>query len=383
MTIDRPRRHHRIHRVWIGRVAAPLMALQLLMLLSATAGAHAATPVAWISAEPEAAYTATRVYAGRTRATRAAELGFRQAGELQAILVPEGAVVAAGQPLARQNSDTLQARLLQAEADVRLALANVRALQAEVDLAVATEARLTSLRENAHVSAQSHDEARLNLAARRAQLGVAEASLERARAARTAADIALAEATLNAPFAGVIQARHRDEGSQLGAGESVFRLVETARLEADIGLPEEVAGVLAPGQEYALLWGGARHEARLETVLPEVDATTRTRRAVFSLDDAVVPPGAVVELALAQSVTVSGYWLPLTALVEADRGLWGVFVINATGILERRLVEIVHSESDRAFVRGTLAARERVVRTGVQRLVVGQQVDALQASAAQ
>jgi hypothetical protein len=38
------------------------------------------------------------------------------------------------------------------------------------------------------------------------------------------------------------------------------------------------------------------------------------------------------------------------------------------------LVEIVHNEGDRAFVRGLLSTSDRVVATGTQRIVAGQRV---------
>ena len=71
-----------------------------------------------------------------------------------------------------------------------------------------------------------------------------------------------------------------------------------------------------------------------------------------------------------------GFWLPLTALTESERGLWGVLVVNRSSVLERRVVEVLHAEADRAYVRGTLQDGDWVVRTGVQRLVPGQQVAA-------
>ena len=126
-------------------------------------------------------------------------------------------------------------------------------------------------------------------------------------------------------------------------------------------------------------WENRSHTARLKAVLPEVDAATRTLTAVFTLQTGDIPLGAVIELELTSSIPTPGYWLPLTALTESDRGLWGIFVINDDSAVERRLVEIIHVEANQAFVRGTLNPGERVVKTGVQRIVPGQRVDATRA----
>ena len=358
----------------IQRFAPTMLALQLLLLMMLASNVQAATPILWILAEPQSAYQATRVYAGRTRAARAAELGFKQPGELREVLVKEGSVVTAGQRLAQLNTNTLEAALRQSEAEEALGRANVQALQAETELAEATEARFRRLHANNHVSAQSFDEARLTLTAKRAQLAVARAGLDRARAAQAAARIAVEEASLHAPFAGIIQSRYRDEGSQLAAGEPLLRLVENAAPEAHIGIPETIAATLQATTTHQIVWNGIRFPAQLRAILPEVDNSTRSQRAIFLLADTSIPLGAVVELALVQSVPASGYWLPMTALTEADRGLWSIFVVNDDNVLERRLVEIVHTESSRAFIRGTLDPGDRVVQTGVQRLVAGQQV---------
>jgi RND family efflux transporter MFP subunit len=381
MRVRHLRRHYQGFWRQFQRLTPTVLALALLLLMMRAGNAQAATPIAWTPAEPESAYQATRVYAGRTRAARAAELGFKQPGELREVLVKEGSVVVAGQSLAQLNTDTLEAALRQSEAEEALGAANVQALEAETELAKATEARFRSLHANNHVSAQSFDEARLTLATRQAQLAVGRAGLDRARAARAAARIAVDEASLQAPFAGIIQSRYRDEGSQLAAGEPLLRLVEDTAREAHIGIPETIAATLQATTTHQIVWNGARFPARLRAILPEVDNSTRSLRAIFLLDDTRIPIGAVVELALLQSVSASGYWLPMTALTEADRGLWSIFVVNDDNVLERRLVEIIHTESSRAFVRGTLTPGDRVVQTGVQRLVAGQQVSPALASA--
>jgi multidrug efflux pump subunit AcrA (membrane-fusion protein) len=84
-------------------------------------------------------------------------------------------------------------------------------------------------------------------------------------------------------------------------------------------------------------------------------------------------------LELAQTIAVSGYWLPTTALVRGVRGLWSCYVLgtseqNDAFRVERRDVEVLHTESDRVLVRGTLQSGDRVVMSGTHRLVSEQLV---------
>ncbi len=344
------------------------------LLLASHTSLQAGTTVALLEIQERDAYSTTRVYAGRTVARRASELGFNLGGEVTEIAVDIGDTVLKGDLIGKLDTRRLQAALTQARANVQLATANLQAVEAETQLALQTEQRFRRLRESRHISEQRYDEQLLALRAKTAHRNVARANLQSAKAAQLSDEIVIQEAHVYAPFNGTIQARYVDEGSQITPGAPVVRLVETTHSEAHIGVPQTVAPTLSPDARYEILWENEPHAAWLTAVLPEIDPSSRTVTAVFSIDAAPIPLGAVVELRLLQSVATPGFWVPVTALTESDRGLWGVYVINDRSRVERRIVEIIHSESERAYVRGTLENDDRIVRTGVQRLVPGQQV---------
>jgi RND family efflux transporter MFP subunit len=359
-------------RISLIAVLALLFQVGLLMLASS---AYADINVSVFNVVAQQSYQSNRVYAGRTAAARAAELGFKRGGEIAEMQVDLGDVVAKGDTLAKLDTASIHAQLTQAAAEVSLARANLEALDAETELAGNTEQRFRTLREQGHASIQVYDETRLALRAKQAQLNVARANLERALAAQKSVEVELREAVIRAPFPGTIQARYVDEGTQIRSGEAALRLVEDAHREAHVGIPADIAKRMMPGQTYQVSWQNQTYAASLKAVLPEVDPATRTLTAVFTLAGIDIPLGSTVEVAINEAVDAPGFWLPLSALTEADRGLWGVYVVNAEQIVERRLIEIVHSEADRVFVRGTLKTDDRVVATGVQRIVPGQVVN--------
>jgi len=330
--------------------------------------------VSTITAQPSASYGSSRVYAGQTVASRASQLGFKRGGEIDQIHVDLGQRVEAGAPLARLDQQSLLANLRQAEADVELALANVKALEAQTRLALNTSRRIEELHGRGHVSEQGLDEAKLTAVARAAELNVAKANLQRSRAIRDAAQVAVDESVITAPFAGIIQNRYVDEGAQVQSAQPVLRLIEDGIAEAHVGLPDHTVASLTQQNRHRLKLGNRQINGTLVGVLPEVDATSRTQTAVFRIEEDVIPIGAVVELILQDQVSGNGFWLPVSSLIARDRGLWGVYVVNTDSLIERRLVEIIHTEAERAFVRGTLNQGDRVVDTGVQRLVPGQKV---------
>ncbi|MEM1231469.1 MAG: efflux RND transporter periplasmic adaptor subunit [Pseudomonadota bacterium] len=371
-------------RYWrlFGRVAVGALLLQGALALGFGSRAWAATQdnvprVVVTVAEASASYDATRRYAGTVVASRASDLGFKFGGQIADIRVDLGEPVAAGALLAQLDDASQQAALSQARAAVAVARAQLDAATATAELAAQTEARFAGLLESRHVSEQQYDEQRLNLKARNAEAALAKAGLAQARAALQAAEVVVSEAQIRAPYAGVIQARHVDEGAQINPGVPVLRLVATSDKEAHVGVPEQLAARLAAGEAHEVIWGERAYPATLQSILPVVDRANRTLTAVFRVDEqaaAALPIGGVIELSLASTVAGDGFWVPMTALTESDRGLWGVYVVNGDEALERRLVEIVHTENARAFVRGTLSGGDRIVAAGVQRLVPGQRV---------
>lgn len=345
-----------------------------MLLLIATPLSFAELTVSYVTVTPQAEFATNRVYAGTSRAARRAELGFKRGGEVATVMVDLGDSVAAGQLLAQLDTRALASDLRRAQSEEVLAAANRRSASAQTELAANTERRVRALRANGNVSQQAFDEAHLQYRASRAQLEVAQASLGRAQAAVEAMEVALSEAEIRAPFGGVIQARHVDEGSQIGPGAPALSLVETSRREAHIGIPESAVTSLTVGDAYTINWQNVSASAQLRSLLPEVNPNTRTVTAIFTVTDERIPLGAVVELSLRQRVPGNGFWVPLEALTAMDRGLWGVFIIDAENTVQQRLVEIVHNEGDRAFVRGLLSTSDRVVATGTQRIVAGQRV---------
>jgi RND family efflux transporter MFP subunit len=366
-------------RLILGNAPSVVLAMLCMWLLLSSVYAFADLTVSYVNIQRQAGFASERVYAGKTLPSRSSELGFKRGGEIAQVLVDIGDVVEKGQVLARLDSQTLASNLEQAQANTALAQANLSAAKAEAQLAANTEKRFRTLREQGNTSKQIYDEAKLSFQTKRAQYQVAQANVKRALAAANASKIALAEAAIKAPFDGIIQSRYMDEGTQILGGTPAVKLIELGPIKAHVGVPSESLASLTIGERYNLSWNGKAQPARLMAISPEVDPNTRTLNAVFKVNANIIPIGAVVELLLEQRVAIPGFWLPVSALTASDRGLWGVYVVNAENIIERRLVEVIHNEASRAFVRGLLSDKERVVNSGVQRIVPGQSVLPLKA----
>ena len=299
-------------------------------------------------------------FTGLATPRRSSMLGFQSGGRIDSITVDIGSNVRRGQVLARLDTRALKAQLATAEAGVDEA-------RAGRDLAQTNVERQKTLFEKGHVSEQRVDEAQ-------AQVDTANARINAAQSQADALEVQIDLSRITAPFSGVVTKRLTDEGAIAAPGTPILELVENSRMEARIGLPAVQAASLSVGETYDLETRSGEVTATLRAVTGVIDASARTVTTVFDLDSAGVPAGAVIRLSLDKDIEERGTWVPIGALTEGSRGLWAVFVAEQAGdewIAQRRPVEIVQAEADRAYVRGALADGDLVILDGITRLSPG------------
>lgn len=319
----------------------------------------------------EDGYSVDRVFTGQIEPAQRTAAAFEFGGTVASVFVDEGDAVEAGALLAR-----LDTRLLDAERE-RL-LAARAAAQAQAELAARTTERQTALQARGVASSQALDAASLGAAALTARIAEIDASLR-------AVAIRLEKATLTAPFAGEVVARHLDLGASAEPGRAVLTLVERAAPLFRVGLPPDAVAAIPIDGVVAIRAEGRELAGRLRAVLPELDAATRTQTVLFEMAGDPLPAWrSVGMLILADRVSARGAWAPLSALEAGPRGLWRLLtVVERDGALVAgaEAVEILHATAERAFVRGTVAAGALIIADGVHRIVPGQPVQAMEPEA--
>jgi len=303
---------------------------------------------------------------GTVNAASDSAIGFEVAGTISRMPARVGTRVEEGDIVATLNVERRRAVLAAANAELTR-------IDAELELAKLQSQRLAELEAQGLAAKQNYDEARLTEKALRASLDAAEARL-------LSAQLDIEKSSLHAPYRGVVASRLAQEGTVVNAGTPVLRLVAASGYEAQIGVPAQLSAQLIEGNSYALELGEQRFLAPLRAVRADLDSSTLTVGAVFTLPENIrTVAGESVILALDESVTARGGWLPITALVEGDRGLWNILVTtyeNGALIAQREAVEVIYVESQRVFVRGTLKDGAEVVATGLQRLSPGSTITA-------
>ena len=152
---------------------------------------------------------------------------------------------------------------------------------------------------------------------------VGRARIDQARASLQALTVQLQDSILKAPYSGTIVRRSLDEGTIVAPGQEVFELLTPDTLEAEVYLPSEKAAQLRVGESYQLLVEGQPHSARLAEKLPRVDPKTGTQTVLLRpVNSLPLKAGQLVRLVLNSREQSEGYWLPTTALMPGERGLF-------------------------------------------------------------
>ncbi len=310
-------------------------------------------------------YEHAQTFTGTVRAGNTTGLAFELAGKLDALTADTGDRVRKGQVLAQLDTSLLQAELK----EITAALA-----QNESDLALAqrTLDRSEELSKESYVSAQQLDEVK-------GQQQSLQAARQRLLASKSATELRLQKSTLIAPFSAALSKRQYNLGEVVPQGSPVFTLVEEGNPKAYIGVPVDVARELNNGDTMPLTVGEQIFNATIEGISAEVSPVTRTVELRMSLPlDARVFNGELAYLDYRKTIAAPGFWVPVSALTDGVRGRWNIYVVDSRQggkFVERRDVEILYTDKQRAYLQGALSNGERVVANGLHKLVSGQQVN--------
>lgn len=171
--------------------------------------------------------------------------------------------------------------------------------------------------------------------------------------------------TLHAPMSGVVTELGAREGMTVMAGGTLFRINGLASVWAEADVPESQAGLLRPGTRVQASSGalpGRRFDGRVQALLPQVDAATRTRRARLELGnpDGLLVPGMFVQMRFTDMRADSALLVPTEALVRTGRRVL-VMVAEEGGHFRPVEVTTGIDSGGQTEIRTGLSAGQRVV----------------------
>lgn len=323
--------------------------------------AASAAPPATVEVAPaSAADIASVQWVPGTVLSRAdAQIASEQGGRVLAI-AEVGERIEQGGVVARLDAEALELAVREAEA----VLARTTA---QLDYQERQLGRLAALKRRSSVAENQLDESRN-------QRDLLQHDLARAGVALAEARRQLREATVRAPFGGVVAERLAQPGEYLAAGTVLVRLVDTAHIEVSARVPVALGAALRPGDAIGLRAGASTEvSASVRAVVPGGDAQSHQLELRVALPPDSWPIGTALQVGVPAGSAQAAVAVPRDALVLRGSETF-VFRVGADRKAERVAVETGRSSGTLVEVRGGIAIGDTLVVRGAERLAPGQEV---------
>ncbi len=293
-----------------------------------------------------------------------------EGGLVTRVLVEPGSWVGAGQVLATVDRSVQAQTADSLEAQVRVARADARIAQTELE-------RSNQLVARGFVSKADIDRKTATRDAADARVRVAQAQLAETQARNRRLDI-------RAPAAGLVLTRAVEPGQVVSSGSGVlFRIAMGGQMEMRAQLSEaDLASVRAGVPAEVVPVGDTRvFRGEVWQVSPVIDPQTRQGIARIALSyDPALRPGGFASARVGAGAT-SAPLLPESAVLSDDKGSY-VYVLDAQDKAVRRDVRVAEVSDEGALIAAGLVGNERVVASAGAFLNPGQQVVPVRAAAA-
>ncbi|MDG3579286.1 efflux RND transporter periplasmic adaptor subunit [Rhizobium sp. YJ-22] len=355
-----------------------------------TSGANA-TPAAAVAPPPAVPVTVTAIeprdvttwqeFSGRLEAVDRVELRSRVAGAIQSVHFREGALVKAGDLLVKIDPAPFEAAVAQAESLVASAEAKLALAETELGRGETLQAKKVISQSDFAQRRSVHDEARANLRA--------------AEAALTTAKLNLGYTEIRAPISGRAGKLEITAGNLVAAGSGslpLTTLVSSGEIYASFNANEELiartlaalpqdSGALPAIEQVPVEIGtlsdeGTPLSGKLQLIDNEVDAASGTIRvrAVFDNPGNRLIPGQFVRIRMGEPKAEKRLMISERAL-GTDQDKKYVFLVDAKNTVAYRQVQLGASVDGMRIVEKGLAAGDRIVVNGLQRVRPGTVVD--------
>lgn len=291
-------------------------------------------------------------------AGKTANLSFTMGGIIQTIDVNEAQEVAAGDELAAL--------------DTRDLVNNLTSARAQFENAEDEYQRGRRLFEQDALAKTVFEQ-------RKTQREVAEAQLD-------SAEKALADATLRAPFSGLIATVNADEQQTVQGGSTIITLIGMEELTATVNIPARVVTRAARQDDIpAYITFDSLPDVRLPVTFKEAtliaDSASQTYAVTFRFDrpeNNFLLPGmtATVEIAIPEASVSDrgGIAVPISAISSDAGGRYVWLVEDESMTVSRQRVEVADGIGEMLVVESGLKAGDTIVSAGGGYLAEGMQV---------
>lgn len=371
------------------QTARRLLAVPLLLALAACGEAPPPppmpTPEVTVVTLEEQAVRLTRELPGRTRAFLIAEVRPQVDGIVEEQLFTEGGPVEAGEALYQLDDDQYRA----AHASAKASLARA---EATLEVARLNAERTAELVKSNVISKQERENAVAALNQAKADVAVAEAAV-------ASSAIVLGYARIEAPISGRIGKSSVTRGALVTANQEAPLAtvqqfdpiyVDLAQSSSELlALRQDLsAGRLATSSDIpvtVVLENGETYEHpgtfKFADVAVDPSTGSYSLRVLVPNPDHLLLPGMYVRAVITPAVVQDAVLAPQRGITRDPKGNATAMVVQPDGTVARREVVVTRTVGDQWLVKDGLAAGDRVVVAGLQKIQPGMPVMATEAGA--
>jgi RND family efflux transporter MFP subunit len=268
--------------------------------------------------EPQRLERRVRV-SGTLAPWRSTQLSSQTGGEIEEVAVRPGDSVAAGDLLVQIDTENLKLELDQAQS-------NVAATRAQLALAEVQLDRVRALVDRGVTTASSLDEAQSSVTQLNASLNALQDQV-------AGAELRLRNATVRAPFTGIVSDRAVEPGQYVGTGTPLISIVDLSTMEMQANAAVADGALLRQGQTVLIAVDGVEgriFEGRVARINPVAEEGTRTIPVYVMIEnpDAILLGGMFASAQVVVDAVEGAIAIPTRALRE---DVDGTYVLRIEG----------------------------------------------------
>lgn len=346
--------------MWKHRL--PIVALLLASMAPAYASDAVSAEVRVVKSQPIDIYAA---YSGTVMPTEYVQVASRMSGYVKNIRVHEGEAVKKGDLLLTVNPTEVAAGVAQARAQVA---------KAKAALATAKEnyKRFKDLYAEQAIPKQKFEQVELGYTAAKNDYAAAQAGLRQALTQVSYAEV-------RAPFNGVIFSKKVSNGQLVGPGQALMVFYNPGQLEVDVQVDNLAYYQLKLGEHVPVQYAGPNRvpqqtEATVESMVVASDPHTHTHTVKLLLPASSKMEGGAYARVMIPVKQQPAILVPQSA-VRVRAGITGVFVVNADGNAEFRMVTLGERRGADVVVLSGLADGDRLIVSAKGELANGTKIE--------
>lgn len=281
---------------------------------------------------------------GIVRAANQVDIYPEIAAPIEQVFVQNGDRVNKGDVLVQLRDDEYRERLRQAEANLRITLAQEKQAVAALGEVEAQLKRIRVLAERDLSSDMELEQLEAQLQSAEASYELAQARVEQARASVEEQKDALGQTKIEAPVNGTVGQRNAEIGMQVSSNTLLFTIGDLSESKITINLTEGMLSHISTGQSvriYSENLPDTVLTAEISRISPFLGAGNFSTEAEIDIDNPgrILMPGMFVTVDVLYGESEQATIVPLSALHRNQQtGVTGVYMAPSFGI-ESELIE--------------------------------------------